>query len=138
MCDYSVNARHTRDARTGDRLMSDVVSEHDGTIGFIAETDQSDDPVAVCLLPGALLTVSGIPERLQRAWNVGETASAVFNHLVVDGALPGHYHRDGVIFDEGNGEHVSLQAFEPGIKAVVELIPGDAVQPEECRVLENA
>lgn len=136
MCDYSAEATTTRDAMAGDRLVSDFIDQHHGTRGFIAESDRSDNPVAVCLLPGALLTVSGIPERLQRAWNVGESASAVFDQRIVDGAKPGFYHRDGVIF-EGQSEHVSLQAFEPGIRATVELIPGERATAA-TRVLEDA
>jgi hypothetical protein len=86
---------------------------------------------AVCIPPGAELTVSGIPVDFQRKLGVSENERVMFVQTS-DCAYP---YRDAIQF--GNGKEVLLQKLRPGIRMKVrslggsiedlELIPSEVV-----------
>ena len=89
------------------------------------------DLPAVCVPPGARLSVFGIPDDLQRRLNVSDKERVVF---VQTSANPYTY-RDAIQFS--TGEYVLLQKLSPGIRMRVrslgsyveqiELIPSEVV-----------
>ena len=138
MCDYSLQGLPNRLAAEGEELATHRFLT--GTIGFtsphearaIAEAraaqkrsgfwaaikdlfsvETGPTATAVCIPPGARLSLQDIPERLQREFDVGPNEEVTFTQLT---AQPYAY-RDAVRFD--NGREVLLQKLEPGQRAVV-------------------
>jgi hypothetical protein len=138
MCDYSLQGLPNRLAAEGEELV--VHRFPTGTIGFtspqeaqaIAEARAAQkradfwatikcwfgvepelSATAVCIPPGARLSLQDIPDRLQREFGVGPNEEVTFTQLT---AQPYAY-RDAVRFD--NGREVLLQKLEPGQRAVV-------------------
>src|ERR1700724_2449065 len=109
MCDYSLESFARRDAQTGDQLRTEKIGGY-GSVGLVAP---GAPQIAVCLCPGTRLIVSGIPARLQKAWNVGEVTIATFVQRDATALMGlwsrGHY-RDGVRFD-GADHPVLFQDF---------------------------
>jgi hypothetical protein len=138
MCDYSLQGLPNRLAAEGEELVAHRFLTN--TIGFtspqelqaIAEArvakkrsgfwaalnglfsvETGPSATAVCIPPGARLSLQDIPERLQREFDVGPNEEVTFTQLT---AQPYAY-RDAVRFD--NGREVLLQKLEPGQRAVV-------------------
>ena len=65
---------------------------------------------AICIPPGARLSLSGIPERLQVRYGVGANEQVVFTQL----SLELFHYRDAVRF--GNGQEVLLQYLNEGLQ----------------------
>jgi hypothetical protein len=78
---------------------------------FSVETGPS--ATAVCIPPGARLSLQDMPERLQSEFDVGPNEEVTFTQLT---AQPYAY-RDAIRFN--NGREVLLQKLEPGQRAVV-------------------
>lgn len=108
MCDFSLHAYQTREARVGESLRVQVFES--GSIGFVSP---GDDLTAVCVKPGCQLELSGISKALQRELGVGSEEEVTF---VQFGAASNSY-RDGIRFR--NGKEVLLQRLEEGIIALV-------------------
>jgi hypothetical protein len=138
MCDYSLQGLPNRLAAEGEELVAHRFLTN--TIGFtsphelqaIAEAraaqkrsgfwaalkglfsiETRPSATAVCVPPGARLSLQDMPERLQREFDVGPNEEVTFTQLT---AQPYAY-RDAVRFD--SGREVLLQKFEPGQRAVV-------------------
>src|SRR5215469_5051266 len=134
MCDYSLESFARRDAKTGDQLRTEKIGGY-GSVGLVA----LDAPqVAVCLRPGTRLIVSGIPARLQKAWNVGEVSIATFAQRDPVGIMTlwrrNGEHRDGVRFDGAYHQFVLFQEFPVGLEVSVEMIPGVPQETIEDKV----
>ena len=127
MCDYSLHAIRNRLAVEGERLV--VHRFRTGTIGLAPEAEVTAQaqakagfwrtvfglepkgarPVcAVCIPPGAMLVLHGIPARLRRQCGIDETEGVTFTQL---SACENAY-RDAVRFRTGHA--VLLQHLEPG------------------------
>jgi hypothetical protein len=135
MCDYSLESFARRDAQSGEQLRTEKIGGY-GSVGLVAP----DAPqVAVCLRSGTRLIVSGIPDILQKAWNVREVAIATF--VQRDAAAPtglwsrDSRYRDGVRFDGAANPFILLQDFPVGVEVSVEMIPGvpQATLQDEAR-----
>lgn len=137
MCDYSLESFARRDAKAGDQLRTERIGGY-GSVGLVAP----DAPqVAVCLRPGTRLIVSGIPDALQKSWNIAEVSIATFAQRDCLGVMNllrrSGEHRDGVRFDGAGQRFVLFQELPVGLEISVETIPGMAeaaihgsVQPE--------
>lgn len=125
MCDYSAGGVQHRDAKTGERLVTGSISYH--TIGFRSPKDPG---VAVCALPGMEITLSGIPEEIQKRYGVGPESTATFRKIEPGNTIPRnefHLYRDAVEFP--NGELAKLMELGPGVHAEVLKVP--VITPEE-------
>lgn len=83
--------------------------------------------VAVCIPPGAQLTLHGIPSSLQREFGVGAVEKVTFTQL---NATP-HSYRDAIRFKDGRT--VLLQRLNPGQK--VEVLTLDLVEEYELPII---
>jgi hypothetical protein len=137
MCDYSLMGVPNRLATEGEELVTYTFST--GSIGLATEADirrqsevvarvprgfwpalrrlinppqTSNQVAAVCIPPGARLTLHGIPENLQQRFGVGSTEEVTFTQITA----AANSYRDAVRFS--NGREVRLQ----------ELLPGQRVQ----------
>lgn len=122
MCDYSLMELPSRLAEEGETLH--VHAFPTGTKGLIGTpvpirsfwqqvkdffSNQPDSlPCAVCIPPGAQLTLHDIPTTLQKQFNVGATEHVTFTQLHAEAG----YHRDAIRFR--NGQTVTLQRLQPG------------------------
>jgi hypothetical protein len=138
MCDYSLQGLPNRLAAEGEELVAHRFLTN--TIGFASPQELQADAeaqaaqkrsgfwsaikgwfsvetrpsaTAVCIPPGARLSLQDIPKRLQREFDVGPNEEVTFTQLT---AQPYAY-RDAVRFD--NGREVLLQKLEPGQRGVV-------------------
>jgi len=130
MCDYSLKNLLQKPAQEGDDLATYRFST--GAIGFTYSLDASlarrRNPLAeilicfgrprkevyvVCIPPGAILQLIGIPKKQQILWNVSATEEVILTQL------PGgdETDRDAVKFR--NGRIISLQDFPSGQQASV-------------------
>ena len=122
MCDYSLMEVPSRLAEEGETLH--VFAFPTGTKGLIAAMpvarsfwQQVKDffakepdslPCAVCIPPGAQLTLHNISNAIQRQFNVKATEEVTFTQLHADAG----YHRDAIRFS--NGQTLTLQRLQPG------------------------
>ena len=134
MCDYSLYVFSNRLAHDGEELVAHRFSS--GCIGFISASDisqreiyttwlgrnwpqlktwffprQHDGPTAVCIPPGAQLTLERVERELGRRLGLIEREPAVFIHVTAEEFS----YRDGLRF--GNGRQILLQALPPGQRA---------------------
>src|SRR5690242_6313966 len=139
MCDYSLAEVRTRLAVEGEDLI--VHRFPTGTLGFTspAELEQRSElrgwrswfsprqvPCAVCIPPGARLTLRDIPLRLQSGLGLGVEEEVVFVQTGMDAGR----HRDAVRFR--NNQELLLQRLAEGQHARV-LSLGGTSQTEERR-----
>lgn len=140
MCDYSLMAVPNRLAQEGEELVTHRFPT--GSLGMASPADVRAataprptspqtiwqkiraflDPLAapavcaVCLPPGARLTLSDIPERLQQQWGVSCREDVVFTQI----SAAVNSYRDAVRF--ASGREVRLQDMREGMHArVVDL-----------------
>jgi hypothetical protein len=124
MCEYSLESVARRNARLGDQLRTEKIGSY-GSVGLVAPNAPQ---TAVCLRPGTKLIVSGIPARLQKAWNVEAVVVATFEQRGAAARLmrllsrAGRY-RDGVRFDAEDHRFVLFQDFPVSVGLSVEMIP---------------
>jgi hypothetical protein len=148
MCDYSLHGVPSRLAVRGDELV--VHRFETATIGLAAAADlerharptapglrgwlrymfaaQPRIP-AVCVPPGAMLLVHGIPKRLQCEWRVGDEATVGFTQI----SAAAYQHRDALRLPNGleillqhlyEGMHLRVLSLG-GSDEVVDLLPED-------------
>ena len=85
---------------------------------------------AICLPPGALLAIRGIPARLPQQWGVCEREEAVFTQI----SAAVNTYRDAIRFS--GGREVRLQEFRAGIGVrVVDLTGAEQLELESLRAL---
>lgn len=122
MCDYSLMEVPNRLAEEGESLQ--VFAFPTGTKGLVAQTppyrsfwqqvkdffakEPDAPPCAVCIPPGARLTLHNISATIQRQFEVQGTEEVTFTQLHADAG----YHRDAVSFS--NGQTLSLQRLLSG------------------------
>lgn len=117
MCDYSLAEMRSRLAADGDELL--VHRFPSGSLGLRSarrcwrEILFPSAVVAVCIPPGAQLSLQDIPAALQRCLRVGSRETVTF----VQQSLEVYRHRDAVRF--ANGNEVLLQDLAPGQRATV-------------------
>lgn len=139
MCDYSLGGLPNRLATEGDELA--VYRFRTGSLGLASVTDlpertplargfvglckyildqlrEQPQVPAVCIPPGAQLSVSGIPADIQRKFDVSENERVIFVQTT-DCAFT---YRDAIQF--GNGKEVLLQKLRPGIRMKVRSLGG--------------
>ncbi len=131
MCDYSLSEVRSRLAQEGERLQVHLF--HTGTKGmapavasagserrslwqkltdfFVIEPDHQ--PVAVCIPPGARLTLHDISISVQRQYGVQSTEEVSFTQLHAED----YSHRDAIRFR--NGRTLSLQKLDSGQRVEV-------------------
>lgn len=140
MCDYSLHAHPNRLAVAGETLISTRFSF--GSMGFASAAEianrqnQPTDTLltAVCVPPGARLTLEGISPEMQLDLGVKETEEVTFTQLGCDAWA----YRDAVRFH--NGKEVLLQRLRERQRAVVLSLGGesDGRNEHEVRSEENA
>jgi hypothetical protein len=148
MCDYSLMCLPNRLGKEGEDLV--VHRFPTGSLGFaspldlyrVAKPEQAQgrgfwaslkaffspprtaDIPAVCIPPGARLTLAGIPKRLQMDLDVGAEEEVLFTQLT---AAVNTY-RDAVRFK--NGYHARLQDLTEGVRAkVLDLSLAEEFEP---------
>ena len=137
MCDYSLMEVPNRLAAEGESLQ--VFDFPTGTKGlisavtpqrsfwqqvkefFVNEPEQL--PCAVCVPPGARLTIHNFSPAIQAQFNVNATEEVTFTQLHVDEG----YHRDAIRFS--SGQALSLQILKPG--QPVEIVRLSLAEEEE-------
>jgi hypothetical protein len=136
MCDYSLMNVPNRLAREGEELV--IHRFPTGSLGLAAPTDlkrasrptpapktfwkalmsfldpPQDDPVcAVCIPPGARLTIHDLPDRLRRAFGVASVETVTFTQI----SAAEHAYRDAIHF--ANGRTIRLQELGEGLRLTV-------------------
>lgn len=122
MCDYSLMEVPSRLAEEGEILQ--VFAFPTGTKGLIAKASAARSlwqeikdfftkepealPCAVCIPPGAQLTLHNITPAIQQQFNVTATEDVTFTQLHADAG----YHRDAIRFCDG--QTLTLQRLRPG------------------------
>ena len=140
MCDYSLMEVPNRLAAEGERLR--VFDFPTGTKGLITAVtpqrsfwqqvkdffvnDPEPLPCAVCVPPGARLTVQDFSTAMQRKFNINATEEVVFTQLHADEG----YHRDAIRFS--NGQTLSLQILQPG--QAVDVVRLSLAEDEEATI----
>ncbi len=151
MCDYSLHGLPNRLAREGEQLVAHRFST--GAIGLTAPDELgrqmnrknqkksfwnaikeaflppaiSETP-AVCIPPGAMLRMIGIPTSLQRELSVGPDETVIFSQT---SATPETYH-DAVRF--ANGRQILLQFLKEGQRVRVLSLGGQEPEYAEERM----
>jgi hypothetical protein len=128
MCDYSLHSHPNRLAEAGETLIATRFSF--GSIGFASASElasraalefQTAPLTAVCVPPGARLTLNDIPTHLQQELGVGETEEVTFTQLGCDAWA----YRDAVRFS--NGKQILLQRLNEKQRAVVLSLDSERV-----------
>lgn len=145
MCDYSLGGLPNRLATEGDELA--LYRFRTGSLGLASVSDlpertpmgrgfagfckylldqlrEQPQVCAVCIPPGAQLSVFGIPADLQRKLNVSENERVVF----VQTSECAFAYRDAIQFS--NGKEVLLQKLRPGIRMKVRSMGGNVEDTE--------
>ncbi len=121
MCDFSLEGHAWRPARTGDQLVTAVLGSHN-TIGMVSP-DAPD--VAVCLMPGSRLKITGgVSAALQSDLRISPTDHATF----VKRDMPADHadYRDSLHFDSHMADvTVLLQDLLGGVSFEVLSVPTD-------------
>jgi hypothetical protein len=150
MCDYSLGGLPNRLAVEGEELVVHRFRTHSiglaspGDLGlparspcgarqslwqriqnFLDFSSSNPDAPAVCVPPGARLTLKNIPLNLQQEWQIGEQENAVF----VQTSARANTYRDALCFS--NGTQVSLQRLSEGMRAIITSLGGDATVESE-------
>jgi len=154
MCDYSLCGLPTRLAAEGEQLV--VHRFRTGSLGLASPAELTaalrprehrrsfwewlksafDDSTtgpqvtAICIPPGAQLTLRSIPLDLQKRWNVNAQESVFF----VQTSANVNSYRDAVQF--GSGLKVLLQDLRQGMPVQVESLGGETPVEERDLVLE--
>src|SRR5215471_12452683 len=148
MCDYSLAVMESRLAVEGEELT--VFRFPSGSLGLTSPAELErckpelrgwrswfnprQAPCAVCIPPGARLTLMDIPRRLQQQYGLSPTEQVTF---IQTSATPGR-HRDGVRFR--NNQEILLQYFAEGQRVMVlstcgseeEALPREMFENEEA------
>ena len=138
MCDYSIMHVDNRLAQQGETLATHRFGT--GVVGLASADDlrnhsawsatQSSSRIAdavmkmvsnnrppvvcaICIPPGAVLKLAGIPQAIQRKFGLGANATVTFDQLDMDA----NNFRDGVRFE--SGRTALLQEFTEGISVEV-------------------
>ncbi len=151
MCDYSLHATPNRLAVDGEQLVAHRFPT--GSMGLASPTElrpastPKNDPqvtslwmkiknwfqqqaprparcTAVCIPPGARLTLHDMPENLQQELGVRETEDVVFVEL----SASAYRYRDGVRFH--NGREILLQSLREGQRVDVVCLNPEERTPE--------
>lgn len=154
MCDYSLGGLPNRLAVEGDDLivhrfptysMGLACAAHLRTksshasryqclwrriTAFLALPGFCPEIQAVCVPPGASLTLQNIPSDLQRKWGIGQEETVLFTQTSADFKT----HRDAICFR--NGRQVSLQLLRAGLRIKVVSLGGEPVGDREPRAVE--
>lgn len=149
MCDYSLGEIRNRLAIEGEELVVHRFPTHSVGLASPAELRPTPSPqknapslwerirtfftapaacgncMAVCIPPGALLTLRNIPSNLQHKWEVREEESVVF----VQTSAEVNRYRDAISFP--NGRVVSLQNLIEGMLVKVVSLGGERVDEVE-------
>jgi hypothetical protein len=107
MCKASRLVKTTMKAAIGATYAIGTVGLDDATshrVGALHAVGKSVDDCVFCIETGQRVTLTGIPQVLQRKFGLGATAVATFNESEV-------YHRDDIL-DFGDGKRFHLRAFE--------------------------
>lgn len=151
MCDFSLGLADTRLAVDGEQLFihefdtqlkskglasrADFLAARPGILKQIAnfllrpgKKIHLDLP-AVCIPPGARLTVSGIPKWIQQKYGIGAIEEATFTQITYE---PFRY-RDAFRFS--NGRTLSLQKFREGVR--VEVVRVALEEEPDCAPVET-
>jgi hypothetical protein len=138
MCDYSLHGINNRLAIDGEQLA--VHRFRTGSIGMAAAADIQQEKAgpkrpwhwlfgrqqriadcAVCIPPGAKLTLRDIPLRIQRELRVRATEDVVFTQLTAET----NTYRDAVRFS--NGSELLLQRLDPGQRVTVVTVSPETI-----------
>ncbi|MDB5195067.1 MAG: hypothetical protein JWO84_251 [Parcubacteria group bacterium] len=125
MCDYSAEKASQRPAAVGDRLVLNKLTSH--TLGFVTPEQPGK---AVCLCTGTKVIVAVgrmLRELRPNLAGLPDTACATFDQREPTNK---NRYRDGLIFDDLPGVHISLQHLSLWTKVSVEAIPGDSPEDE--------
>ena len=128
MCDYSILATKTRNAETGDRLVT--TSFGHGTSGFAPE---GDCETAVCVMPGTELAFDEPVKRIYWKEAPNGYTTAIFRQINKDQA---RMHHDVVEFP--NGDHALLTFLNEGQHATVLQLPAAPRSKREAAEQERA
>jgi len=125
MCDYSLMARKTEIAKTGDQLKFGIFPGQ--SVGLAYEGGPSD--VAICVPPGAKLLLTDIPEGMRTQYLLGKEEQVVFTQLNLAKKAA---HHDAVIFHHGTPAEktIWLQEFRGGGRAKVLSTEGASLHVE--------
>jgi hypothetical protein len=122
---YSIGLASPADLANTPRLREDTRSVWQRIRNFFDPQSACPDCVAVCIPPGALLTVREIPVKLQRKWQVRQEEDVLF----VQTSAEANQYRDAVSFQ--NGRQVSLQELVEGMPVKVISLGGDRITETE-------
>jgi hypothetical protein len=154
MCDYSLGGLPNRLAKEGDELV--VHKFRTGSMGLAAAADlkpvvkaevprksiwehvrsflesepRSNEVCAVCIPPGAKLTLISVPAEVQARWTVTEGAEVVFTQT---SALANTY-RDAILMPDGRT--ALLQCLPEGMRVNVVSL-GGTEEAQEARKEET-
>jgi len=118
MCDYSLANEKSRIAIEGEELITRRFRSN--SIGLVSSNDRER---AVCIPPGAALLIENVPVQVCKHFAVPPTDRVVFDQFNIEG----NYHRDGVMFS--NGERVLLQSLLGARVIVLSLESTEERQP---------
>jgi hypothetical protein len=111
MCDYSLTGIGNRLAAESEDLM--VHRFPTGSIGLASPTSRGGfgkDTLAVCVAPGAQLTLQDVPERLRQELAIGPVEEVTFVQLSANA----YQYRDALRFR--NGREIRLQELPEGLR----------------------
>lgn len=155
MCDYSLGGLPNRLAKEGDELV--VHKFRTGSMGLASAADlkiptikaeaprrtmwehvrsflesepRANDVCAICIPPGAKLTLSNVPAEVQARWSVKEGAEVVFTQT---SAMANTY-RDAIVMPDGRA--ALLQCLPEGMRVNVVSL-GGTEEAIEARKIET-
>jgi hypothetical protein len=118
MCDYSLETYQSQPALLGETYETHSFPSH--TVGFI---EPGNATIAVCMAYDTRLKLLDIPNKVQKAHNVGTEEEVIFARMETG------LHHDGVQFV--NGVQVTLQQLGPGVKAIpIDILLAPVKEPE--------
>lgn len=128
MCDYSVQAAKTRDARIGDKLVTSSFGR--GHVGFMEEG--GNPHTATCLKPGTELAFEGPVYNTQMP---GVLLPNTAKFTQVNHNNPNILHD---VLEFPNGNRVWLAYTFTGVKATVLQLPAEPKTADEAKAQERA
>ena len=125
MCDYSNEEQASRPAKIGDQLVTAGIGEFD-CVGMVS-LDEPD--VAVCLLPGSRLKITGgVSVALQKKLQISPTDHVTFEKRDVPAGQSDY--SDSLHFDSHvSGELILLQDLPTGVGFEVLSVPAQTDVP---------
>ena len=129
MCDYSLHAIKTRDAKVGDKLIT-----HQFAGGTTGMCDPSEPEVAVCLRPGTELAFD-VPLYKRQTMLFRKRYDAGVAKFVQRVTDSPNLHRDAL--EMPNGEQVLITLLEPGQHFTVLQLPSIRVPTETVQEQER-